>query len=266
MRSITVKRVHGLGNVIMLLPALHHLVRRGVDVCLITRSEWIDALQELNAAIRFSDRDRDDALDLDLATRDLVPREHRSKEFADILNVTDPIEPLRFAVPVSWSDPFTQWQGAIGFAPEAGHPSRQWPAAYCEELASSLHNSPLVLLGTRETPPLPCNLDTRGRLSLKEVFGLLSGLRLLICFDSGMMHLGAGVGVPTICIFGGIDPKLRIHDNQNVVALQSTLECCPCNKRETCDGRYDCITSVKPQDVLRVMSSQAGVRQVQAHV
>ena len=266
MRSITVKRVHGLGNVIMLLPVLNQLARLGADVCLVTQSEWIDALQELNPAISFSDRDRNDAVDLDLATRDLVPREHRGKEFAGILNVTDPIEPARFAVPVSWSDPFTQWQGAIGFAPEAGHPSRQWPAEYCHELASSLCSSPLILLGMRATPLLPCDLDTRGRLSLKEVFGLLSVLRLLICFDSGMMHLGASVDVATICIFGGINPKFRIHDTQNVIALQSTLECCPCNKRETCEGRYDCITSVKPQDVLQAMAHHAVVRQVQAHV
>jgi len=81
-----------------------------------------------------------------------------------------------------------------------------------------------------------------------------------------MMHLGAAVDVATICIFGGINPKFRIHDNQNVIALQSTLECCPCNKRETCEGRYDCITSVEPQDVLRAMSADAVVRQVQAHV
>jgi hypothetical protein len=37
------------------------------------------------------------------------------------------------------------------------------------------------------------------------------------------------------------------------LALHAALACCPCNKQETCEGRYDCIKAVRPRDVLEAL-------------
>lgn len=250
-----VKRCHGLGNVIMLLPVLNQLAEQDIQVHLITQTRWAGTLQKLNPNITISDHSEPSAIDLDLATNSLRPTSHRSKEFAEFLGVSGPVGRPRLAVPVEWTIPFASWEGSIGFAPEAGHSSRQWPVEYCQELAKRLQASPLVILGTESDPSLPCDLDTRGHLGLEDLLGLLKVLRSLICLDSGMLHLAAAVGVPTVCIFGGINPQFRVHRSQGVLSLQAALPCCPCNKQETCDGRYDCIKTIKPHDVLRALGS-----------
>ncbi len=67
--------------------------------------------------------------------------------------------------------------------------------------------------------------------------------------DSGVLHIAAAVGTPTVALFGGIDPTHRIRKNQNVVVLHSDLDCFPCNKNETCNGQYPCIKSTQPENV-----------------
>lgn len=44
--------------------------------------------------------------------------------------------------------------------------------------------------------------DLRGRLSLPQLIGALAASRLLVCIDSGPMHLAAAAGCPTLAIFG----------------------------------------------------------------
>ncbi len=44
--------------------------------------------------------------------------------------------------------------------------------------------------------------DLRGRLPLPQLLGALAASRLLVCIDSGPMHLAAAAGCPTLAIFG----------------------------------------------------------------
>lgn len=255
---LSVKRSHGLGNVFMLLPVLDGLVKEGYEVHLVTDSRWVGALRRLRPEYELGVECRPETVDLDSATASLPPRAHRTEEFASMLGVAAPRAPAKISVPEEWRAGFLHWQGSIGFAPEAGHPSRRWPTEYAVRLASALKNSPLVLLGSEAAPALPCDFDSRARLSLEELLGLLSQLRLLICMDSGMLHLGAALDLPTVCLFGGIDPAYRIMEGQPVTALQAELNCCPCNKRETCGDKYDCVKALSPESVLRAVEDRPG--------
>lgn len=254
----------------MLLPVLDAVAAEGRRVHLVTSPAWVGALQALRPEFDISAQRRPDTIDLDRATESLKPSSHRGDEFAEILEVAPPTHPARLRVPEGWARPFLCWQGAVGFAPEAGHPSRTWPVEYSRTLSEKLKGAPLVLLGTSPSPPLPCDFDSRGQLGLEELLGLLSVLRLMICMDSGMLHLAAAVGVPTVCVFGGVTPEFRVHGEQRVLALQAELDCCPCDKREPCEGRYDCIKAVTPRDVLDAMEECSGstarsVRRVPVH-
>ena len=257
--SISVKRCRGIGNVVMLLPVLDRLVEQGTQVHLVTQPQWVDTLQKFRPSLTVDDQCHAHTIDLDAATESLKPVKHRTAEFADLLGVTGPIDAPRISVREEWSRRFHPWRGAVGFAPEAGHASREWPVECAVELGNTLKDSPLILIGAKVGPPIPCALDTRGQLDLKDLFGLLGTLRLLICMDSGILHLGAAIGVPTISIFGGVDPRYRIATTQPVIALQAKLDCCPCNKQETCDGAFDCIKAISPQAVLDVIKENAKI-------
>lgn len=45
-------------------------------------------------------------------------------------------------------------------------------------------------------------VDLVGRTSLRETLGALAGLRAMVGSDTGVMHLAAGVGCPTVTVFG----------------------------------------------------------------
>jgi len=252
---LSVKRSHGLGNVFMLIPVLDSLSEKGYQIHLVTDERWISTLRVLRPEYLINTNCHPETIDLDLITSSKRPGAHRIEEYATILGVDVPTGTLKLTIPPEWQAEFLPWQGAIGFAPQAGHPSRQWPDVYSLELAAALLESPLVLLGTDHQPALPCNFDSRGKLQLNQLMGLLSLLRVLICMDSGIVHLGTALNIRTVCIFGGIDPRFRTLENQPVVAMQADLDCCPCNKRETCNERYDCMKVLSPQHVLLAVSN-----------
>lgn len=256
--EIVVVRRHGLGDVLLLARLMSALLARGHRFRLVTRAEWQHALAGLFPALPLSAEADACAVDLDAATRDAPCREHRISQFARLLQCEPPSSLPTVQVPPEWQRPFKRWTGAIGFGPEAGHPSRRWPQERAACLARELVGAPLVLLGTSPGPPLECDEDSRGRLAIHEALGLLSLLRCVVCMDSGLLHAAAMLGKPTVAVFGGIDPAFRVTPGHKVIALTGDVPCRPCNKRETCDGRFDCLGEVTVAGVIRA------VRQVTA--
>lgn len=59
-----------------------------------------------------------------------------------------------------------------------------------------------------EVTPLP-------GLNIRELAGVLSRLRLVVCNDTGIMHLAAALGTPTFAIFGQNDPEYWRPLNKN---------------------------------------------------
>ncbi|MGH7723800.1 MAG: glycosyltransferase family 9 protein [Candidatus Eiseniibacteriota bacterium] len=59
-------------------------------------------------------------------------------------------------------------------------------------------------------PPLP----------LAEFAGVLSALDLLVCNDSGVMHLAAAIGIPTVSIHSLGDPKEWAPQSERAIALR----------------------------------------------
>ena len=53
---------------------------------------------------------------------------------------------------------------------------------------------------------IPEVINTTGKFTLGETAALLNRCRLLIANDSGPLHLGAAIGIPTIGLFGPTNP------------------------------------------------------------
>lgn len=252
MDKLVIKRTHGLGNVLLLLPVLEHLRDRGASVHLLTDPLWAEAVGELVRDVEVSPfaAATPETIDLDAMTMALKPVEHRTLELARLLGVEGDIPTRRYRIPESWGEPFDHLAGAIVFAPEATHPARQWSQDSTKKLAERLAGSPLVLTGVDPTEAIPCDADLRGKLDLRQMLGLLSKAKALVSLDSGTLHMATSLGIPSVAIFGGVNPRFRVRSNQQAIVLQADMTCAPCDKHETCDGRYSCLKRITP-DVVR---------------
>ena len=114
-------------------------------------------------------------------------------------------------------------EGTIALAPGSGSPRKNWPVESWIELAHTLVDSGkasrLLLLtgeveaanGLRDTVEdglraLPVrHLD---HAPLPEVAAALAGCTGFVGNDSGITHLAAGIGIPTVALFGPTDPAV----------------------------------------------------------
>jgi ADP-heptose:LPS heptosyltransferase len=158
-----------------------------------------------------------------LARRRAVMRKtsgHKTRQLARVLGVEPP------PVPVAWTAAADRARAAmllppgppiIALAPTANWPGKMWPAERFASLFRHLAAGPLagaraiVFAGpgaverARAAPllaALPEAIDLCGRLSLPEVSACLARARLFIGNDSGLMHMAAAAGTPTLGLFG----------------------------------------------------------------
>ena len=76
-----------------------------------------------------------------------------------------------------------------------------------------------ILSGTRA--PV---VNLRGKLSLRQLAGLIAGARLAVTVDTAAMHLAAAFQVPQIALFGPTNPFHWAPRHAGAVVLQSGVE------------------------------------------
>lgn len=99
-------------------------------------------------------------------------------------------------------------KNAIVIAPGAKIKSKQWPTQNFQLLIERLveKGHTILIIGTEEEGEPFIDLKVTnlcGKLTIYETRFLLSQCKLLICNDSGPMHLGYSVGIKLIALFGG---------------------------------------------------------------
>ncbi|MBP8128553.1 MAG: glycosyltransferase family 9 protein [Candidatus Hydrogenedentes bacterium] len=108
--------------------------------------------------------------------------------------------------------------------PGSGSPNKNWPRERFQQLSESLTAQGRRVawcLGPAEealAPPEQCP-SLRG-LPLVELARVLAGARLYVGNDSGITHLAAAAGCPTIAIFGPTDPRVWAPRGEHVRVLQ----------------------------------------------
>lgn len=98
-------------------------------------------------------------------------------------------------------------------------------------------------------------IDLIGKTSTKQVAAILSQCSVTITNDSGLMHLSAALGIPTVAIYGMTDPSVTwcygIHPKYQIVRNRNAVPCYVYghNFIQHCLTRY-CLTSITPQMVI----------------
>jgi heptosyltransferase III len=142
---------------------------------------------------------------------------------ADPIGVADlPLPSL--AVPAElreWAQTWLAERLGPGACPAVLHPGsggrkKCWPAEHFSELAARLGGPVLLLQGPADEaacaaamaglPPVP--VARAAGLPLSQAAALLARCRLYVGNDSGVSHLAAALGVPTVAVFGPTDPAV----------------------------------------------------------
>ncbi|MBU0516340.1 MAG: methyltransferase domain-containing protein [Proteobacteria bacterium] len=163
----------------------------------------------------------------------------------------------------------------IGLHASTSWPERTWPAERWDALAWEL----VVIRGCRvavlgqpadgEVAPLPGAVDLRGRLGLRRLMAVISGLDGLIGADSGLLHVASAVGTPFVGLFGCVPSAKRMPDQGNFVALEADLPCADCLARRPAPAfearcerdRVACMAAIEVEAVWSALGrvlSQAG--------
>ena len=151
----------------------------------------------------------------------------------------------------------------IVLAPFTTREQKHWPLKHWLGLIFLIRKQtdiPLVILGgptditnanTLATPH-PNVVSLAGKLSLAESASVIKTCTLLIGVDTGLTHMSVAYKRPTIALFGSTCPY-TYTDNTSTHVLYKGLPCAPCKRKPTCDGAYNCMTSLMPSEVINVM-------------
>lgn len=158
----------------------------------------------------------------------------------------------------------------IGVHPGCNRESsyRRWPAENFVKLSNLLRRefrAKLIIFGGPEEEELVCRLGKAMAIkpiisikkTLKETAALIGQCHLLINTDSGLGHIGAALGVPTITIFGPTNPVRTRPWGQNIAIVKKDYECMPCyikrGQKVKCKS-FRCIRDVDVDMVVREAS------------
>jgi ADP-heptose:LPS heptosyltransferase len=136
--------------------------------------------------------------------------------------------------------------------PGARFRSRRWPAARFAEVADSLaaRGFDVCITGTTSERTVTAEVrdamrcsatDLTGRLTLGAFAALVRGASLVVANDTGISHIAAAVGTPSVIVASGSDvERWAPHDGQRHRVLWHAVACRPCmyvRRRRWCRRR-----------------------------
>lgn len=144
--------------------------------------------------------------------------------------------------------------------------AKRWPSdrfAKIGDWAAEKWGARVLVLGSRNETDI-CNslcssmthraLNLCGRTSLGEAMGIIGLCRFFVTNDSGLMHIAAALGVPTLAIFGPTDHVATGPRGPAARIIKHDIECAPCLKPE-CPRDHRCMLSIEPEEVWEEMEN-----------
>jgi heptosyltransferase-2 len=177
-------------------------------------------------------------------------------------------------LPANWPAPelvvpapeVTAWRAQLGladnarrivaFAPGAVGPSKRWPSEYYAELARRLtaEGASVWVLGGPGESALAAEIAAGDPSHIRDLTGsdlrnailALAAADLAVSNDSGLLHIAAAMGTPTIGIFGPTSPWhwAPLNPLAGVIETASELPCRPCHKPHCRLGHHRCMRDI----------------------
>jgi ADP-heptose:LPS heptosyltransferase len=121
----------------------------------------------------------------------------------------------------------------VGFHAGARNEVRQWGNEKFLEVARRLTESFRVKILWFQDPGARENPTGKGlipvTLPLKEFLAVLSECKLVVCNDTGPMHMASGLGVPIVAVFGPTQPEwFAPFGEDHKIVIRREVWCRPC--------------------------------------
>ena len=110
----------------------------------------------------------------------------------------------------------------------------------------------------------PAAVDLSGQTTLGQFISLIAHCHLVISNDGGPVHIAASQGVPTVSIFGPVNPEVYgpyPRTRQHRIVYKHDLPCRPCYhqfKLPPCPYERACLTQIEPDEVLEACEQVLG--------
>jgi heptosyltransferase II len=148
----------------------------------------------------------------------------------------------------------------VALAPGAVGPSKRWPSAAYAALTRRLLAEGLAVwvLGGPDEKALANEIvadtaarDLTGR-DLRDAILALASASVAVSNDSGLLHVAAALGTPSIGIFGPTSPWHWAPLNPLAATIETAAElsCRPCHKPTCRFGHHRCMEEIAADDVL----------------
>ncbi|MCW8929451.1 MAG: lipopolysaccharide heptosyltransferase II [Gammaproteobacteria bacterium] len=151
-------------------------------------------------------------------------------------------------------------------------PAKQWPARHYASLAKEkmAQGWQVWLFGSQKDHEIAEQINRIieqesehtavnlcGKTQLAQAIDLMSLSNAVVSNDSGLMHMGAALGVPVVGVYGSSDPKFTPPLGDNSAMQSLNLDCSPCFKRICPLGHTNCLEKLSPKMVLEALNNIA---------
>jgi ADP-heptose:LPS heptosyltransferase len=132
------------------------------------------------------------------------------------------------------------------------------------QLLVARHNVKPIIIGTSDEKELVCKIAefsqatpilAVGKTNIKQLAALIKRCNLLICNNSGAMHVASAVGTPTVAICGPSPPIWDPIGERNTI-IRNNLCWPPCDSRICKRQDMGCMEAITVEDVLKAVEAR----------
>jgi len=155
----------------------------------------------------------------------------------------------------------------IGIHPGGYYITQRWLPERFAEVADRLiqkHKARIILMGGPKEEKLIEEIKawmTQNPITvvdqpLGNLLALIQNCRLLICNNSGPLHMATAVGTPTVSTMGPTIPERWWPQGKGHQVIRKNLPCMPCNEGYCRLKTLDCMKSITVEDMLEAVERQ----------
>jgi ADP-heptose:LPS heptosyltransferase len=174
--------------------------------------------------------------------------------------------PGRFTVPVI-DVPRRRTEGAliVSVHPGGYYPSQRWGADNFSAVIMRIiekHKACVKIIASPSEKGLADQIVSRvNSESAEAVFprtssdlvSVLAQSDIVVCNNSGPLHIAAALGIPTVSTMGPTDPVLWQPTGEKNIVICKGLDCSPCSKSYC--SHHSCLAMITPEEVFQAVES-----------
>lgn len=155
----------------------------------------------------------------------------------------------------------------IGIHPGGYYPTQRWLSERFAEVADHLaekHSAHIVLIGGSNEEGIINQIKIHMthpsivflNQPLGDLLALLQSCHLLICNNSGPLHMATALGTPTVSTMGPTIPERWWPQGEGHIVLRKDLPCMPCNEGRCRLKTLDCMKLITVENMIEAVEIQ----------